>query len=194
MSLVLVTPPAVEPISTAEAKLHLRVDHSDEDALIARLITAARKDVETYTRRALITQTQKLVLDDWPYIPFKLLMPPLQSVTSIQYTTRLGSALTFAASNYVVDIYSTPGRLTLADGASWPGDTLREMAGITITYVCGYGTESSAVPEPIRQAILLLVGHYYENREAVLSAVGANVQLLPMGIDSLLAEYRVWSF
>ena len=74
-------------------------------------------------------------------------------------------------------------------GQSWPGTTLKTAAGVTITFVAGYGATSASVPESIRQAILLLVGHWYENREATVGV--GNMQVLPMGVKALLSDYRV---
>ena len=193
MALVLVTGPASEPVSVEEAKAHLRVDGSDDDAYIGTLITTARSHVETITRRALITQTWKLVLDDWPDDVLELYLPPLVSVSSLTYKDADGDTQTFASSNYVVDADSVPGRLCLADDASWPSDDLYPMGAVQIQYVAGYG-DADEVPQPIKSAILLLVGHYYENREAALVAQGANVQELPIGIEALLSSYRVWTF
>lgn len=193
MALVLVTAPTEEPVSIAEAKAHLRVDGDDDDSYIGALITTARSHVETITRRALMPQTWKLVLDDWPDDVLELLLPPLVSVSSITYKDADGETQTFASSNYVVDADSVPGRLCLADDASWPSDDLYPMGAVQIQYLAGY-TNANAVPQPIKNAILLLVGHYYENREAALVAQGANVQQLPMGVADLLATYRVMTF
>ena len=195
MALVLKTAPAAEPILPAEAKLHLRVDHDDEDTYISALIKTARHDAETITRRALITQTWELVMDDWPENDwFEIPLPPLQSVTSITYTDSDGAMHTLSAADYVVDTDSEPGRVRLVDGASWPTVELRPLSAIRVTFVAGYGDAGAAVPEPIRQAMYLLIGHYYENREAVINSTGANVQLLPLGVTTLLQTYRMFCF
>ena len=195
MALVLKTEPAIEPISTAEAKLHLRVDGTDEDSLIASLIVAARGDAETITRRALITQTWELVLDAWPAKDwFEIPLPPLQSVTSIKYTDSDGDEHTFDASNYVVDTDSEPGRVRLVDTADWPTVDLYPLSAIRVQFVAGYGSAGTSVPMRIRQAMYLMIGHYYENREAVINSTGANIQTLPMGVSNLLQTYRMFGF
>lgn len=182
--------PASEPVSLTEAKLHLRVEVSDDDALIAALITAAREYVEESARRALVTQTWRLSLSGWPGgNSIELSRPPLQSVTSIIYKDSAGASTTWAAANYLVDTDSEPGRVVLAYGASWPSVTLYPSNPIQITYVAGYGA-ASAVPQRLRQAVLLLVGHWYENRESTIS--GTIARDIPLGLDSLIWLNRAY--
>ena len=191
MALTLVTGPAVEPVSRDEAKAHLRVDLSDDDTLIDSLITAARVHVEQHLRRALVTQTWDLVLDCFPAgREIRLPLPPLASVTSISYTDDGGGAGSVDAGEYVVDTDREPGRLVLKSGGTWPAVTLREVAGVRVRYVAGYGN-AAAVPGPIKQAILLLVGTLYENREDTLVAQGVTVMRLPFGVEALLMPYKV---
>lgn len=195
MSLRLITGPAAEPVLLSEAKHHLRVDISTDDTYIEALIKVARETCETITRRALMTQTWDLVLDEFPEQDWiSLPIPPLQSVTSISYTTEAGVTSTVSSSTYIIDTYSEPGRLRLKSGYAWPGDTLRELAGVTIRFVAGYGLTRTSVPESIRQAMLLLMGHYYENREQVVIGQGISIQKLPQGFESLLWPYRLVSF
>lgn len=195
MGLTLKSEPAVEPLSLEEAKLHLRVDGTDEDSLITFLIGTARHDVETITRRALITQTWELVMDDWPDDDwFPVPMPKLQSILSIKYKDENGVEYTFDPENYAVDTDSVVGRVMLFDDADWPSDELYPVSAIRVEFTAGYGDTGSDVPAPIRQAMKLLIGHYYENREAVINSTGANIQLLPMGVSALLQTYRVWGF
>jgi len=192
MILKLITAPAAEPLDTDDVKLNLRVDHDAEDTRFSALIKVARESVETITRRALISQTWELVLDNWPAADwFEIPLPPLQSVTSIQYKDEDGTESTLSASSYIVDTDSEPGRVHLADGETWPADTLYPVAAIRVRFVAGYGAAGSSVPVSILQAMHLIVGHYYENREAVYATVGGNVQTLPMGVAALLATHRV---
>lgn len=191
MALKLITAPAVEPVSLEEAKLHLRVDDTADDNLVRDLVVAVRRDIETLCLHALITQTWDLYLDAFPggdEIVFD--WPPLQSVTGVYYTPNsTGVEATYASSNYIVDTISTPGKIKLQSTASWPGDQLIEMNGVRVRFVCGFGDNPSNVDSRIRQAILLLLGHYYENREAVFMG-RTNPVLLPMGVNALCWEYR----
>lgn len=191
MKLKLYAGPTTEPVTLAEVKLHLRIDHTEEDALLTGLVTAARQLLENDVRRALITQTWELVLDAFPGEGYLCLpRPPLQSVTSVTYTTQAGVATTFAASNYVVDTYTEPGRIVLKTGSSWPGETLKEAAGVVVRYVAGFGA-ASAVPQLFKQAIWLMVGHWYENREAVSERSAAE---LPQAYYRLMWSERVMEF
>ncbi len=193
MALTLITAPASEPVTLVETKLHLRVDVDADDDLITALIQSAREYVEMVTRRALITQTWDYHADKFPSSrEIALTYPPLQSVTGVYYTPLGEAEQTFAPASYVVDVHGTPGRLLLADGASWPGDTLVEANGVRVQFVAGYGDAVDDVPRVVRQAVLLMVGHLYENREAT-AGVG-NVREIPIGVAALLWTYRVLMF
>lgn len=188
MALKRTVDPASEPVSLDEAKLHLRVDGDDEDDFIAGLLVAAREYFEETTRRALISQTWRLSLDEWPD-EIELPKPPLVSVTSITYKDDVGAQTTLSSSVYLVDTESEPGRIVLASGQSWPAGTLYPVNPIQVTYVAGYGA-ATAVPERMKQAIKLLLGHWYENREATVA--GTIMKEIPLGIDSLIWLNRVY--
>ena len=187
------TAPASEPVTLAEAKLHLRVDFDDDDTLIAAQIASAREVVEAIARRALITQTWDLVLDAFPGVYYiDLPLPPLQSVTSVKYVDEDGNEHTFSSTYYIVDTYREPGRLVLASNASWPSNTLQETAGVRVRFVAGYGDDGDDVPAKFKQAILLLIGHYYEHRESVSDE--RSLAILPQGVRELLWMDRNYSF
>jgi uncharacterized phiE125 gp8 family phage protein len=195
MALKIYSAPAVEPVSLGEAKLHLRVDGSDDDALILDLIKTARVDVETISLHKLITQTWDYYLDGFPgESVIELPYPPLQSVTGVYYTPDGGTETTFASTHYTVDIYNEPGRiyLTTTTGGGqgyWPTNTLIPYNGVRIRFVCGYGAGASAVDVRAIQAMKLLLGHYYENREAVFMG-RTTPSLLPMGVQNLCWDLR----
>jgi uncharacterized phiE125 gp8 family phage protein len=175
--------PTSEPLTTAEAKAHLKVDTSDEDTLIDAYVTAARGWCEQYLRRQLITATWELLLEDFYQESIPLPWAPLQSITSIVYTDSDGVSQTVSSSDYTVDIKSTPGQVYPVYGEYWPTPRAERNA-VTITYVAGYGA-ASAVPEEIRTAIRLLVGHYYEHR----GDEGAGV---PPVVEAMLYPHRVF--
>lgn len=194
MTLVLITAPVVEPVSLAEAKLHCRIEIADDDALLTAEIVAARQYCEQWTRRALITQTWEEVLNDWPtgrehVIP----LAPLASVVSVKYTNDAGVEATMAATDYLVDSTRTPGRIVLRSTADWPAVTLQESHGVRIRFTAGYGPVASAVPQSIRQGMLLLVGMWYENREAMAFIVGMPTEI-PHTIQALWRPYQVARF
>lgn len=180
--------PAAEPISTTDAKTHLRVSGSSEDAYIDTLVKAARRHVEEYLGRALVTQTRKLFLDRFPAWIIEVPFGPLQSVSSITYVDNDGVSQTIDSGNYRVDIYSSPPRITPAYGEVWP--TPRQVShAVTVTYVCGYGT-ASAVPADIIHAMKLQMTHLYENRGEDPD-VG---QSLVPAARALLSLYKIASF
>jgi len=191
MAIKLITPATTEPVSLVEAKLHLRVDHSTEDTKISGLIKAARELAEDATWRAMITSTWELRLDAWPRMPLELPRAPLQSISSIKYVDEAGVEGTVASSVYDCDTASEPGRLFFKANQSWPGVTLYPFGGVRIQFVAGYAN-AAAVPEKVKAAILLIVGHLYENREQVIVASGLSPVDLPLGIHTLLASEKVW--
>ncbi len=188
MSLQLVTPPAEEPVSLAEAKLHLRVDVDDDDALIGSIISAARQTAETLTGRQLITSRWKLVLDAFPCQTILLAKCPVQSVVNIQYLDMNGMSQTLPLIDYVVDTACEPARITPVFGKTWP-PTLPQIGAVTITFDAGYGA-ASAVPEGIKSWIKLRVGSLYAHREEMSILMRGRIDPLPF-VDGLLDPYRV---
>lgn len=180
--------PSVEPISLTEAKLHLRVDHSDDDGLIDILRQAARETVELHTNRSLITQTRVIKLDNFPcFGVIKLTHGPVQSLTSITYIDSDEQTQPLASSEYWEDLDSNIPRITVK--TSWPA-TYDKPNAVTITYDAGYGDEGTDVPAKLRQAMLLIIGHLYENRQQVIvsgTAVGAIE--IPFGASVLMSPY-----
>lgn len=165
--------PASEPLDLTDVKLHLRVEHNADDALITALIQAAREQAESYTGRALITQTWVLT-DTAPADPLLLPRWPVLSIVSV---TDDGVA-TSATTAYLGD----DAQLVPTD--SWGGT-------VVVTYTAGYGAGGSAVPAALKQWMLLQIGQWYENREGVAVVGAASVpQRLPF-VDALLSPYRI---
>lgn len=180
------TEPAQEPVSLDELKDHMRVDVADDDALIDALILAARLRAETFLQRALITQTITLSLDWFPAVILAP-RPSLQSVTRIDYIDTAGATQTLAAAKYTVDAKSEPGRIMPAFGEIWP-TTRDTFNAATVVYIAGYGLLPADVKEPIRQGIMHLAAHFYENREAVADM--RKPQIMPLVGEALLSPYR----
>lgn len=179
--------PAEEPVTLAEAKAWLKVDGADEDALIATLITAARLHLESVTGRALLTQSWRLVLDAWPAGgEVRLPVAPLSELTAIRAFDEDGDEHAIGLAQFLVGPGGAPARLVLpATVAGMP--VLRQRFGIEIDYVAGFG-DAADVPQELKQALLVLVAHWFEHRDAVVIAGSGAV--IPFGFDRLIAPYR----
>jgi uncharacterized phiE125 gp8 family phage protein len=187
MPSILLTAPAAEPLSLAEAKAFLRVEHDDDDDVIGALIASARIHVEAQTRRALITQSWRLTCDAWPVEGrLKVTPAPLAALTAARVYDDGGEASVLDLQSFVVDTAGS--QLAFAPWAlAQPG---RAAAGIELDVTVGYGDAASDVPEPLRHAVRLLLGHWYENRGLVSSG---GVGVLPTTVAALIAPYRVLS-
>lgn len=184
---VLVTPAAATPVSLTEAKAHLRVDHTSEDTLITSLVEAATAHLDGYSGilgRALVTQTWRQDFDGfWHCLRLPI---PAATVSALKWTDDADTPAetTIAASNYELQNDALGSFVRLIDDFVYPSN-LAETRAVRVTFTAGYGA-ASAVPGSIKAAILLLVGHWYANREAV----GESMSELPMAVDALLAPYR----
>ncbi|MCT8971217.1 head-tail connector protein [Microbaculum marinisediminis] len=187
MTLILVTPPAAEPLSLADAKAFLKVEHDDEDALIGTLIAAARLHVEAAIRRVLVTQAWRLVLDGWPPgRTVEIPLSPVAAITAVTVYDRDGAPAVLDPSAYVADVSSFLARLMVRDTVA-PGAAFN---GVEIDFTAGYG-DPADVPAPLVQAIRQLVAHWYETREPV--AFGGPVAQVPGTVAALIAPYRAVS-
>ncbi len=191
MRLVLTTPPAAEPLDVDDEKLHARVDIDDDDDLIEVYIKTAREFVEKYIQSSLITQTWTLFYDscDQPFCKRVIDLPqkPIASITSVKTYDATNVATTFSSSSYRL----SGNRIVLNDAYDWPYN-YRLYDAVEIVMVAGYGAAGSAIPEDIKQAMRMLVAHYYETREAVYDAMENAPQgaTAPFAVTALLQPYR----
>ena len=211
-TLSLATGPAIEPISLTDVKTHLRVDDDTEDAYIVTLIRAARRYIENITNRSLIVQTWDWFLDDFPasffyddldrptYNEGVLYVPrnPLVSVTHIKYTDGAGVLQTWAASNYEVDTDSTIGRIYPVYNGAWPSDVRNYTKAVEIQFIAGYADSGASprnlsdnVPQELKHAIMLLIGHMFKHREMTEIT---SMNQVPWSVKDLISSYRDWSF
>jgi uncharacterized phiE125 gp8 family phage protein len=183
MPSILLVPPVTEPVSLAQAKAFLRVEHGDDDDLITSLIAAARARVEALTRRALIVQTWRLVRDAWPGDGRLPVLPaPLRALIAARVHEAGGNTLTLDLQAFTLDTAAATGVIAFAPWSlPVPG---RAVAGIELDIEVGYGAAAD-VPAPLAQAIQLLVAHAYENRAAAGDAT------TPDHVAALVAPYRV---
>ena len=172
------TEPTSEPITTAEAKSHCRVDHTADDTYIDTLIATARRWCEDYRNTTAFTTTWTLKLDCFPSRDsyygsletgrIDLPMPPVASVTSVAYIDDNGDSQTVSASDYTLDNSGTlRASIYPAHGVTWPS-TRAQRGAVTVVYVAG-AAATGAIPPTFKHAVKLLVGHWYENREGVLT-------------------------
>lgn len=182
--LTVVTPPATEPITLNEMKLHSRIDGSDDDTLINALITAARQQLEQMASHKMVTQTLALSIDDFPDSGILYLEGPVQSVSSIQYYDLDGNLQTWDNELYQVDTTSNPGRIMPAYDETWP-DYLDDYNSIVVTYVAGCGN-ANEVPAILKQALKMLVAHWYNQRETVGDVQGYET---PYAVDNIVKMF-----
>lgn len=185
---ILVAPPSSKPVSLDEAKLHLRVDHDDDNTLIEAFIDAATSHLDGYTGilgRCLVEQTWSIDFDSF-HECMVLPLAPLMEVASITWRNEAGQIATIDDDEYVVDTDAggVP-RIRFRNGYSFPSG-LYESAAVSVTFKAGY----AEVPPAIKVAILLMVSNWYQNREA---AVPGTMAELPLGASMLLSPYKRYS-
>ena len=211
MELKVLTPPLGEPLGLTEVKLHLRVDDTADYALINGLIMAAREWTENFLAGSLVEQTRTVSLSRWPRGAFRLPGGPVQSITSVTYEDEDGDTQTVDSSIY----YLTPGgEIALDYSKVWPYVNIRGKDAITVTYLTGYPPVETVIPgeaipetdpveyeedtteidyggnipQAIKQAMLLLIGTWYQQREGASDAKG--FQTLPFGVKEILSPHR----
>jgi uncharacterized phiE125 gp8 family phage protein len=183
--------PAVEPVSLAEAKQHLRVDTADDDTYIGTLIKAAREWVEEYLDRSLVYTQWQVKADLFP-VEFEVPRPPMATdgtftAVVLSYEATDGTTKTVAGSDYRVDRDATPAVVRNVYNGTWPSDAVYDSNAITLTFWAGYGADATNVPQVVKHACLMLVAHWYERRMAA-DAMGARE--VPLGVRALLDSGR----
>jgi uncharacterized phiE125 gp8 family phage protein len=181
---VVTVAPAAEPLTTADAKAQCRIDHTDDDALIANLSAAARAHVEARTGTRLYTQTVSFKTDDWADLAL-LPICPVQSISSISYTDTAGDVITLPTTVYETRLELLEPAIVLKYAQTWP--IIRHGSLITVTAVVGYGAANAQPPEVIH-AIRLLVGDWYDHRATVSDAPKVAVPMAA-AVDALLANH-----
>lgn len=184
MPAILLTPPAEEPLSLADAKHWLRIEHDADDELISSLIASARREIELAARRVLITQTWRIVLNCWPRAG-RIVSPvnPLRSVEAVRVFDETGAPAAIDPEGFVLDTASLPGVISfMPANVAQPG---RVLAGIELDVTAGHG-DAADVPSPLVQALRLLLAHRYEHRGDAFAA-------MPADVERLIAPFRILS-
>ena len=185
MSLILTTPPTVEPITLTEAKAHLRITHTDDDTYISTLMIAARRLVEARTGLRLLQQGWSVFLDCWPCDGvITLPLTPVSSVDDIITYGDLDTPATIDHAHYFLDGASSPPRVVFRQGRQ-PANPGRVAKGIEIRVQAGFGATAAAIPQELKQAILLIIAHWFSKRGEGDDGV------LPMAVLELLSPYRM---
>jgi uncharacterized phiE125 gp8 family phage protein len=183
MNPILIEAPAVEPVTLAAMRAYLRLDDGAEDEFVAALIKAARQAVESASGRLLIAQTWRYILDRWPDDRIVVLpLSPLITVDSIRVFDDAGQTIIVAPELYHIDATSDPPRILIDAAAPVPR---RRTQGVEIDLRMGFGTGAEAVPDPLIQAIRLLVARWFERR-----GDEAESAPLPPDIAALVGPFR----
>tara|TARA_R110000824_G_scaffold214736_1_gene400962 strand:+ start:96 stop:674 length:579 start_codon:yes stop_codon:yes gene_type:complete len=186
-SFVVDTPANAAILTTAEAKAHLKVDTTADDTLIDNLISAATDSAQIFTNRYFIDTIITQYGDSWSDLDI-LFKSKVSTVSHIKYYDSDNSLQTLATSVYDTDLTHQPARIGLLPSQSFPGIADRFNA-VECKYKVGYGTVGSDVPQGIRQAVLLTVGNWYENRQEVV--IGRISTELPKSAQYLLEQYKI---
>ncbi len=191
MTYKVVTAVATEPVTLAEARLHIKSDSdTTEDSLIAIWISTARELAEHYTGRALAVQTLEMALDKFPcnkrdeFQVIKLDRPPVATITSVKYTDMDGAEQTVSSGDYALSLYGDARELAPAYGDYWPTPQCIPNA-VRIRYVTGYAT----APAAVKQALLLMVGWFDQNRGDTMQPD----DIQPPAAKALLGTVKIWS-
>lgn len=182
-------PELPRPLDLAVVKKHLRVRHGEEDAYIEQLGVAAMASAELATHRQLLTATWELVLDCFPGVgePIRLPWGSWQETVSIKYTDANGDEATWDEAEYAT-IDREPAEIRPVHGTAWPSPRA-EAGAVRVRYTCGYGANHAAIPVLLKQGLLLVVAHWYMNREAVVT--GVNATQLPLGAKHIFDQFSL---
>lgn len=198
-------------LSLADVKQHLVVEFDADDALISHYMKAAHSYCENHTRRSIVVTRRKAAFDDF-HDTIELPHPPIREIESITYKDSDGQDVALDTSLFEIDYFSDWGRIVPV--SSWPS-VKPGINRVVVQYLCGYGAYSSSTgsvqsgyplrygtaygagnttslsedESTLKQAMYLLIAHWYENREAVV--VGSNANSLPLGVDRLLSKFLV---
>lgn len=184
MQPIVITPAETSIVTLAEAKAHLRITQTAEDDYVQGLITLAHSVIEERTRTTLIQSTLRSFYDCFPCGEFNLSYGPISSVTSISYTDTNEAKQSLDLVNLNVDTERTNARIQ--HKTTWPS-TYQKLNAVEVNFIAGYETAAN-IPQPLKQAALLLIGHFFENREMTQVA---KLYTVPFTVEALLKPYTM---
>ncbi len=189
-SLAILDSSTAEPVSLELLRQHCRVVAADEDDLLRSYLQTAREVIESESGLQLVRKTVRELRSHFPCRRvLELEAWPVVSVTSVTYVDPDEEEQTFdPATEYRTQVAGRPAYLSLAPSVSWPTVAIDRADAVRIDYECGYDVATKPAPEPAKQAILLLAGHWYRNRESVV--IGTISSDLPMGVDRLIEQLK----
>lgn len=203
MALYVLTPSANLPVTLADAKAHLRVDYTTDDALITGLITAATDYVERYTRKSLCYKTYRYTIDTFPWGPIELPRQPVPAIIAdgvtytynmprFQYYDNGGTLQTLTAgTDYEYDLNFNPPRVMIPPSHYWPLTQPAKRNAVQIDFVAGYSADGSNVPQGLKLAIMGITAHWYETRTAVSEV---NMNDVPFAYRAILDIYKAGDY
>jgi len=201
-SVRVIVPPAIEPVTVEDVKLHAHITHDVENSIIAGWIRSARQQAEDFQRRSYISQILEASWDQFPQSPFQIPRPPLIQVMDMSYwdcynnyfnlyhldwnpvsTTEEVGTEPATNSHFIIDTNSQPGRISLAYMILWPIVVLRNIDSFRVRYAAGYGHTADCIPQSVKDAIMLYCTWRNENR-------AAEDKEMPVQMRNLLASDR----
>ena len=183
------TPPAAEPVTWAELQSQLRIDADDEETFGESLIVNARKYVEDLADAQLMPAVSYAYWDRFPTGSGNIVLPyaPVRTLDEITYTDSAGDPQTLADTVWSVDINRNPPIVYLDWNQVWP--TVRgDVNGVRVEYSNGFA-DAASVDGRLKQAILLLAGHWFMFRSGVLT--GTISKEIEFGVHQLVDNYVV---
>ncbi|MCX7903039.1 MAG: head-tail connector protein [Caloramator sp.] len=185
MNLKVIEGPKADVLTLEEVKSHLRVDGDDEDSIISSYIKAAREYAEIFTGRSFVEKTYEYITNPKEkYAYIELPMPPLVEVLEVSAMQSTNEELLNEGKDYYIIKGYDESLIYPSLERGWPKETLDRLGGIKVKYRAGY----SEAPMSVKQAILILVAHFYENRE---NLIARDYKEIPFGVSSLLRPFWV---
>lgn len=204
MALIRIAGPAVEPVSLDQMRAHLRVDYDDEDDLIRGYVTAARQRLEKRCGRAFVQQTWELQTDAFEDEGFEIPKPPTVSISSVKYLDEDQGEQTVSSADYALVNGGDWASTLILIGDAWPDDLADRPDAVRIRFVAGWAPDGvvdpetnpddyvANVPADIKQAVLFLADHLYNNRsEVMLQPTRQEIALIPSTVDAFIAPFIV---